>query len=95
MPFRKVTAVTESNFLTRQECGMMHECQRRRRALNSVLVNTFIALSLALIPLLPAVTLNKERENASLMETRADQSAIKQAVFVYKSARRSLPVAAQ
>lgn len=47
------------------------------------------------MPLLPAVTLNKDKENASLMETRADQSPIKQAVLVYKSGLQSLPLAAQ
>ena len=62
--------------------------------LNSIIVNTLIVL-FTRITLLPAVTLNKDKENASVMETQADQSPIKQAVLVYKSGLQSLPLAAQ
>lgn len=57
-------------------------------ALNSIIVNTF-TFSFTVIALLPAVTLNKGYENASLMETLADQSPIKQAILVYKSGLQS------
>ena len=51
--------------------------------------------SFSILPLLPVVSLNKDKENASLMEMLGDQSPIKHAALLYKSDLQSLPLPAQ